>query len=226
MLIGLVDLVTRAIEALFCGTRTINSPIFSCGSLVSSPLTVSVTVRPAVIEIEEKRVRAVDRSSLFSPQIPLSIPKLLYYPIRQRAYPIVHEKGLYGSTSGEPFVLPSDRDFAERLGRRIDHHPVLLTINTNQAIEKGVDLKQFGTLFLADRIPTGCFSGPPLPKERPAPKKPDKKATPVKPRTPGSFYLDLTSEPPASGLSKRGKGKHKNNWKRDRKRINRKKGFR
>lgn len=187
---------------------------------------VQYTSQPPVIEIEKKRVRAVDRSSLSIPMIPLTMPKLLYYPIRQRAYPVVFEKGIIAGLSKNPVVLTDDIDFAGRLGRRIDQNPVILTINADQALKKGANLKQFGKLFLSNCVPLGCFNGPPLPKDRPVTKKQSHSVVVEKPKTPGSYLLDLNTEPKDKGPKKRGKGKHKNDWKRERKHRNRNNGFR
>lgn len=186
---------------------------------------VQYAVHPSVIEMENKRIRAGDRSSLLLPKIPLVVPKLLYYPIRQRAYPVIFEKGVAAGLSGGPVILTEDIDFAGRLGRRIDQNPVILTIHTAETLKKGVDIKQFGKLFLSDRVPLGCFSGPPLSKDRLSEKKPNKSNGPEKPKTPGSYLLDLHVEPTAKDKVQRGKGKRKNAWKRDRKHRNRNKDF-
>ncbi|MCJ7772370.1 MAG: hypothetical protein MUP22_04450, partial [Desulfobacterales bacterium] len=56
---------------------------------------------------------------------------------------------------------------AERIGRRRDHEPVMLTINTQRTIDQGVFFFQTGeTIFTAKEIPPGCFTGPPLPKPK------------------------------------------------------------
>ncbi len=178
------------------------------------------TAPSPVIEMEGNKIRAVDRSSLFSPQIPIKIPKLLYHPIRQRAYPFVHEKGLITGDSEDHIILTDNTEFAARLGRRIDEDPVLLTINTAQTLQKGADIKQFGKLFLSNFIPHGCFNGPPLLKDRHVPKKPGSTKIPEKPKTPGSYFLDLNAEPPTTDRKWQKKGKLKNVWKRERKRRN------
>ena len=187
---------------------------------------VSCTIQPPMIEIKDKRIRNVDRSSLFSPIIPATLPKLLYHPLRQRAYPFVHDKGLYGASSKDQYILSEDAEFALRLGRRIDQDPIILILNTDQAIEKRANIKQFGKLFISDCIPHGCFTGPPLPKERSPARKPDQTTASEKPKTPGSYLLDLGFGQDGIDLPKKGKGKRKNQWKKERQWKNKNRGFR
>jgi putative RNA 2'-phosphotransferase len=47
------------------------------------------------------------------------------------------------------------------------------------------------TLFLADFIPVGCFSGPPLPKEKPVAPKPAEQQQRQHQRTAGGYLIDL-----------------------------------
>ncbi len=176
------------------------------------------------IEIEGNHIRAKDRSRLPQPQKPDSLPKLLYHAIRQRAHPVVLEKGVRPFPPVSQIVLTTDEDFAKRLGKRIDPAPVILTVNTHQAQEKGVTLEEYGSrLFLADGLPVGCFACPPLPKREPEPKKTE--PIPQVAKTPGSFFLDLTEDPDAKRRDTKKTKKWKNEWKRERKRRNRSKGF-
>ena len=124
------------------------------------------------VEIESNRIRAVDRSLLFFPEVPDCFPKLLFYPVRRRAYPVFLEKGLPAATSGNRIILSNDMVMAQRLGRRIDQSPVILTVNSENAREKGATVWRFGKkLFLSNCLPLGSFSGPPLPKKQPGPKQ-------------------------------------------------------
>lgn len=176
------------------------------------------------IELEDNQIRARDRSRLPQPQKPDTIPNLLYHPIRQRTHPVVLEKGLHPFPPANQIVLTTKENFAKRLGKRIDPAPVILTVNTKQAHEKGVTFLGFGDrLFLADRLPVGCFSSPPLPKREPAPKKTEK--IPQIAKTPGSFFPDLTADPVVTHRAAQRTGKRKNEWKRERKRRNKNKGF-
>ncbi|MBC2709874.1 MAG: RNA 2'-phosphotransferase [Desulfosarcina sp.] len=185
---------------------------------------VIYTTRSPPVEMENNLIRAVDRSRLFPPEIPDTFPKLLYYPVRRRAYPVVLEKGLSSATSGYRIILAGEIALAQRLGRRIDPSPVILTVNSDSARKTGATVWRFGKqLFLSDCLPLGSFSGPPLPKNRPEPKKAEVPEPQGAPKTPGSFLLDLSIDPVSKERSKRGPRKHKNKWKRDRTRISRNK---
>ena len=99
------------------------------------------------------------------------------------------------------------------MGQRSDHSAVLLTVQVSHSEDNGVVFFKAGeSLFLADFITPGCFSGPPLPKDQPDTRRADK---PLKeaPRMPaGSFLLDpnKTANPaaPDARQKKRNK-KHK-----------------
>lgn len=184
------------------------------------------TTRSPAVEIEKNVIRAVNRSHLFSPEIPDILPKLLYYPVRQRAYPSILEKGLRSFAYGQRIVLADDRQLAHRLGRRIDPSPVILTVNTNHACKQGVTIWRFGgLLFLLDGLPIGCFSGPPLPKSRPIQKKEPNPEAPVSPKTPGSYLMDPTADPLTGNKFAKGSRRRKNEWKRERKRKSRSSGL-
>lgn len=183
---------------------------------------VLYTTRSPAIEIEGNLIRAVDRSHLHAPEIPDRLPPLLYYPMRQRAYPTVLEKGIRPGISGMRIILTEDRVLARRLGRRVDSDPVILTVNTHSALEKGATVWRFGRqLFLSDRLPIGCFSGPPLPKKQPEPKKTEGQRPQDVPKTPGSYFLDPMIDTPTKQRHQKGSRQHKNEWKRARKRKNR-----
>lgn len=187
---------------------------------------VTYTTRSPPVEMENKLIRAVDRSRLFAPEIPDTYPKLLYYPVRQRAYPVVLEKGLTSATAGYHLILTGDLDFAQRLGRRIDPSPVILTVNSDSIRKKGATLWRFGKqLFLSDCLPLGSFNGPPLPKNRPDPKQADVPKPQDAPKTPGSYFLDLTIDSSVNDPFKKGSRQRKNQWKRDRKRKSKNHGF-
>lgn len=181
--------------------------------------TLRVTERTAPIEIQGDKIRATQRAQLPAIRLPAQWPKVLYTTVRQRAYPVVHEKGL--KPGAMPFViLSSDMAMAQRLGRRSDNAPVLLTIQVAKSQAAGTHFQQYGeTLFLADAISPECINGPPLPKEKPvaSPLK-----APVQPKTPGSFLPDLAS-------AKHGVAPHQKpqrdeiDWKKDRRRARKEK---
>ncbi len=188
---------------------------------------ITFTCLSPQIEMDGNRVRATDRSRLFSPDIPEEIPKLLYYPVRRRAYPVVLEKGIPARPGGSRLTLTVDKAFAERLGKRIDPDPVILTVHSAKAQTLGAFLRRFGEhLYLSDRLPAGSFSGPPLPKQPPEPRKKSRTEpdAPTAPHTPGSYALELT-DPDEEKRLKKNSRKRKNEWKRERKRKSRRDGF-
>ncbi len=178
---------------------------------------------PAV-EIEENLIRAKDRTRLFLPEIPDTFPKLIYCAVRQRAYPVLLEKGLPAAASGNRILLTGDIAMAQRLGRRLDSSPVILTVNSQNALKNGATIWRFGKhLFLSDRLPSGSFSGPPPPRNRPEAKQVEMPKSPTTPKTPGSYWVDLTIDATRNHLSPKRSRHRKNEWKRDRTRINRNK---
>jgi putative RNA 2'-phosphotransferase len=180
---------------------------------------VAYTSRIPTVEINNNRIRAKDRSHLFWPEIPDTLPKLLYYPVRQRAYPVVLEKGLQSIATGFRIILAEDMAMAQRLGRRIDRSAIIVTVKSEHARNHGATLWRFGKqLYLSDCLPLGSFYGPPLPKKRPETKPADLPKPPVKAKTPGSYFLDMTSEPTAAARPQKKSLQRKNEWKRDRKR--------
>ncbi len=176
--------------------------------------------RPAPVEIQEDRIRARNRAQLPSVTLPLQLPKLLYATVRQRAYPIVHDKGLRPGAS--PFlILSSDIDMAQRIGRRSDNEPILLTIQVAKAQAAGTRFQQYGeALFLADAILPDCLSGPPLPKEK-ALANPSK--APVQPKTPGSFFPDMTAADKPGAAPHQKPQRKEIDWKKDRRRARKEK---
>ncbi len=151
---------------------------------------ILITLPHPPIEISEKRIRAVSREKLPQLCIASSLPKLLYTCIRKRAYAHVLDKGI--SPMGQSHViLSSTREMAQRIGYRIDQEPILLTVNIDQAGSRGVIFQQAGgAIFLAEHIPAGVFSGPPLPKQKIELKKEDKPITATAPMLPGSFLVN------------------------------------
>ncbi len=101
---------------------------------------------------------------------------------------------------------------------------MLLTVQTQKSGNNGVVFFQAGDLlFIADTIPVGCFTGPPLPKEKPEPKKEDtlKKEKPKS--LPGTFLMDLTYDKDRNKRSKQERKRKEIAWKKDRKKMKRKK---
>jgi putative RNA 2'-phosphotransferase len=152
---------------------------------------ILITLPAPPFELTENHIRANQRQHLPKRVYAPALPKLLFTCVRQKAYPQVSAKGIY-PTAYPQVILSSRRDLAERMGRRVDSRPVLLTVQVQRSREKGVAYYQAGeSLFLADFIPPDCFHGPPLPKEKPPAKKTAQKQGVGKPKMPGSYFIDL-----------------------------------
>jgi len=159
---------------------------------------VLLSVPGVPFEIRENRIRCLRRDTPDDEVESRKLPKLLYAAVRRRAYPHVHAEGIHPSSHPQ-VVLAEDRGMAERLGRRIDPDPVILAVNVLSASEAGVVVVPSGEgLFLADYVPPGCFSGPPVPRD--APSDLDKPSTDDlrRPAMPGSFVLDVAKAGAAS----------------------------
>jgi putative RNA 2'-phosphotransferase len=153
---------------------------------------VRLSVPGAPFEISENGIRCRDRDRPDPGVAAREMPKLLFACVRRRVYPHVHAEGIHPS-SHPRVVLAADRGMAERLGRRIDSDPVILTVSVRSACEAGVAFNPSGEgLFLADHIPPDCFRSPPVPREKPADTgnpMPENGLRP--PSMPGSFPLDV-----------------------------------
>jgi putative RNA 2'-phosphotransferase len=177
---------------------------------------IVLTQPAAEIEINDNRLRARLREHLPVPQPVDGPPKLLYTCIRRRAYSVVLEKGIVAA-EGEKVVLAATSDLALRIGRRRDPDPVLLTVNVEQALTHGIALHRFGELlYLADAIPSGCFTGPPLPKEKPAAVKPAVEDERASRHEAGTFVLNPSRFEPGSRKSDPGRKRREQDWKKDR----------
>ena len=181
-------------------------------------------MQPAPIEIQNNRVRCTDRSRLPAIIEPAELPKLLYTTVRQRAYPVVLEKGIPPS-QGPHVVLCADPGMAERLGRRIDNHPVMLTVQVGGAPGGAGKYRQYGNvLFLTDHVPVGEFSGPALPREKTRESQKTKPDGEVAPAPPGSYFPDpsvFQAPRPAADKSKR--AHRKKAWQTERRQARRQK---
>lgn len=168
------------------------------------------------IDIREDRIRSVERDFVPRTVQAEEFPKLLYTCIRTRAYPHVTEKGIQ-PTGTDEVILSPDRSMAERIGKRYDASPILLAVDVKRSVSAGAVFSRMGELlYLADRIPVGCFSGPPLPKPKAEPAKPAAPPPPELPPIPGSYRIDPET------IRKRSlpKGRKKEiDWKKDRKRL-------
>ncbi len=178
-------------------------------------------------EILDNRMRAKKRAQLPRPDAAPQLPKLLYTCIRRKAYPFAARKGIYPS-GHQQVVLSDNRDLAERMGKRSDSQPIMLTVHVQNSIEQGVLFQQLGELlFLAPFIPTGCFNGPPLPKEMPRTSKQQELSEAAAPQLKGSFPIHLdkiatsngtVAKSPKKQKGWKGKKEHRKKQKRKRER--------
>ena len=173
-------------------------------------------------EILSNRIRAIHRDRLPRPEVARDLPKLLYTGIRRKAYPYAADKGIFPS-SHHQVALSSDRNLAERIGKRHDSEPVILTVHVQKSLEKGVIFYQAGkSLFLAASIPPNCFSGPILPKEKPESLKQGSVKNAKQPVPAGSFLVDwnkVSGQQTGGGKSK----KKEPDWKGQKKRMKKRK---
>jgi len=176
----------------------------------------------AAIEIEENRIRlrGGPAAAAQDGEGPAAPPRLLYAAIRRRAWPFVHEHGL--APAGQaPALLCAEREFALRLGRRVDPEPVVLTVDVRKAEGCGVRfLPRGGGLFQASAVPPSCLSGPPLPAE--AQEAAERKAPGRRPSRilPGGYLPDPArvfpaASPGAANERRRGKRPPHGRWKRE-----------
>lgn len=172
------------------------------------------------VEISDKRIRAVQRDRLPGKQYAESPGKLLYTGITRKSHPSVTEKGIF-PTRHPHITLSNEKSIAKRIARRREPSPVILTVNVDLAAAAGSVFYQAGeSLFITDFIAPGCFTGPPLPNLKPETRKKKVPPEPEKPKTPGSFVLDLTKGP---ADKKERDPARAGSWKRDKKRIRREK---
>lgn len=153
-----------------------------------------ITLPNPPIEIKDKHIRAKNREKLPKQTLARELPKLLYTCVRRKAHGFVMEKGI--SPAGYPHViLSSDSKMAQRMGKRMDQEPVMLTVQVQNSVKQGVVYYEAGeTIFLAESVPAGCFTGPPLPKQKLEQKKEDGPEKPQPQKFPGSFFPDLSEE--------------------------------
>ncbi|MBW2250831.1 MAG: RNA 2'-phosphotransferase [Deltaproteobacteria bacterium] len=149
---------------------------------------ISLTNPP--IEIHNNHIRAKFRDGLPNQKQTQNLPKLLYTCARRKAYPEVLVKGIF-PMDFKKVILSSTPDMAERIGKRKDQFPVLLTVQTQKSIQQGIIFYEAGeTLFIAESIHTGCFTGPPLPKQKTPVIKPETQVEQALSSFPGSFIVE------------------------------------
>lgn len=170
------------------------------------------------VESGDKLVRARAREKLPGITPAESPPKLLYVGIRRRAYPVALERGILPG-AGDQVILAAERALAERMGRRVDAAPVILTVQVEKSIDRGVTFCRAGEcLHVADRIPPDCFSGPPLPKQKAEPVKEQQEESKGPDRSAGTFAVRLDREGRPRGGRSRARKQKNVSRKRDRER--------
>ena len=184
---------------------------------------IRITMPSPPMEIKENLIRAQTRDALPKQNPVRNLPKLLYTCVRRKAYPVVLEKGIY-PTVYRHVILSSRHEMAEKIGKRTDQTPVTLTILAKKSIAAGVVFYQAGdSLYLAESIPAGCFTGPPLHKQKPELKKqytPEESATR---KHGGSFLMGWPYETANHKKIKHDKIRKGIEWKKNRKRLQKQK---
>jgi putative RNA 2'-phosphotransferase len=135
---------------------------------------------------EEDGLGYIRESHIHEILITLSDPPI---EIKDNFIRATHRDKLPGHSPAQTLPMP---EMAERMGKRKDRMPILLTVQTRKSLEKGTLFYEAGdTLFLAESIRSGCFTGPALPKQKEA--AIIKEALPEKreQKIPGSFIMNL-----------------------------------
>jgi len=177
------------------------------------------------IEIDDKRIRAKDRGRLSPPIVCDLPPKLLYACIKHKSYLSVLDNGVH-PTAHARIICCKDREMAQKIGRRRDNQPIVLTVHARKMVDQGLAFHHAGDmLYLTDIIPTDCFTGPPLPKKIPVVKKTSKKKDAAeaykKQAQAGTFSLSMND--PAEKKFKTRKKEKDSSWKNNKKRIRKEK---
>ncbi|MBL0713019.1 MAG: hypothetical protein JJV98_04895 [Desulfosarcina sp.] len=175
----------------------------------------------AGIEMDQHRIRACERGNLpaFSDSTPP--PKLLYSCIRRKAYLTVSRHGLVPQTHPDKVVLYADMALAQRVGRRRDATPIVVTVQTTVAQRAGILFMRFGqSIYLAASIPVNCCRLPTPPKPTRSERR-EKEVAPAKPPQPaGSYTVDWDRLENGGHLPK-STGKKSKQWRRERLRLRR-----
>ena len=176
---------------------------------------ILMTLSHPPIEIKDNYIRATHRDKLPKHNPTQTLPKLLYTCVRRKAYPFVLNKGIFPMGYSR-VILSSVPEMAERMGKRKDRTPVLLTVQTRKSLEKGTLFYEAGdTLYLADSIQTGCFTGPALPKQKEAAIIKEVLAEKREQKFPGSFIMDLKDINNRKKASRRKKKSKETVWDQD-----------
>ena len=174
--------------------------------------------------LENDKIKARCRNDALNPKEGVVPPKLLYHCVRRKAYPVICKQGLI--PLGQPqVVLATTEALAQRMGKRRDPAPVLLTVQAQRAFGAGVRfLNHRECIYTTDHVPVGYFTGPPLPKEKKKEgPKPKNGALAVPEDRPGSFAFDVERSQALQQQRLKQKGLKKEiAWKKDVRRSRRK----
>ncbi|MDL2268746.1 RNA 2'-phosphotransferase [Desulfosarcina sp. OttesenSCG-928-A07] len=182
---------------------------------------VVYSLAPCPVEMDENQIRATNRDQLITPKPPEknNLPKLAWYAVRRRRYPVVLERGMEPAAA-TGIVLSREPEMALRIGRRRDSDPVMLTVNLSHLIRYNVTLQCYGNLLLADQLPVGTFTGPVL-RTRDDLSAKSQRAPEVRPLPPvhaGSYFPDLSPKAPWEKKTEKHPEREKNQWKSERRR--------
>ena len=173
--------------------------------------------------LEDDKIRTACSDDGLGPEEEIVPPKLLFHCVRRRAYPVVCQQGII--PLGHPRVyLATTKELAQRMGKRRDPAPVLLTVQAKRAFEGGVRFAKQGKLiYITDNVPVGYFTGPPLPKEKKQEVSKSKKPVAITEDLPGSFTFQVERSRALQQQQLRRKGLKKEiTWKKDVRRLRRK----
>ncbi|MCJ7772758.1 MAG: RNA 2'-phosphotransferase, partial [Desulfobacterales bacterium] len=93
---------------------------------------VIMSIADAPIEIKNESIRAKHQDGMSKQTPAQNIPNTVFTCVKRKAYPAALEKGILpGGFS--MVILSSDKKMAEKIGKRRDHEPVMLTINTQRS---------------------------------------------------------------------------------------------
>ncbi|MBA3037019.1 MAG: hypothetical protein FP814_11070 [Desulfobacterium sp.] len=172
------------------------------------------------LEIKDDQIRSKCRDNLPKQTISENPPKLLYTCVRKKAYNFTLEKGIF-PVGNNRVVLSPEKDMAERIGKRFNPLPVVLTVNVQKALEAGVIFHNTGDLYTSDTIPADCFTGPPLPKQKEEARHTEKQKEFAPKSMAGSYILNMELAEEEKKRTKLQRKKKEIDWKKERKRISR-----
>ncbi|MBU1054042.1 MAG: RNA 2'-phosphotransferase [Proteobacteria bacterium] len=172
------------------------------------------------LEINDDKIRSKYRDNLPIQSISDTPPKLLYTCVRKKAHSFTLEKGIF-PVGNNKVVLSPVKEMALRIGKRFNQSPVVLTVNTQKALETGIIFYNSGDLYFAETIPPDCFTAPLLPKQKEEPAHAEKQKEITPKHMPGSYILNLEIAEEEKKRTKLQRKKKEISWKKERKRMSR-----